>query len=131
VCGSDVKHGKPHPSVFKLARKRLKARMRRSIVCVGDTPYDTAPALTAGIAAVGVLTGHFAAGDLLARGSLATFRGPVHSWRASSPARKAVPHWRKHSSNADPGSVQYAGEGADVPIAYLNEHEYAEPPSAR
>jgi len=76
VCGSDVKHGKPHPDVFELARKRLKVRMRRSIVCVGDTPYDAAAARAAGLATVGVLTGHFAASDLLASGSLATFPDP-------------------------------------------------------
>jgi phosphoglycolate phosphatase-like HAD superfamily hydrolase len=65
-----------HPDVFELARRRSKVRMRGSIVRVGDTPYDAAAARTAGMAAVGVLTGHFAASDLLASGSLATFPDP-------------------------------------------------------
>src|ERR1700736_2400209 len=58
ACGSDVKHGKPHPDVFELARKRLKLRTRGLIVCVGDTPYDAAAARAAGMAAAGALTRH-------------------------------------------------------------------------
>lgn len=75
-CGNDVKHGKPHPDIFELARKRLKLRARTAIVCVGDTPYDAAAAQAAGMPAVGVLTGHFAAHDLLASGCIAAFRDP-------------------------------------------------------
>jgi phosphoglycolate phosphatase-like HAD superfamily hydrolase len=77
ACGNDVKHGKPHPDIFELARKRLKVRARGSIVCVGDTPYDAAAARAAGMPAVGVLTGHFARQDLRASGCLATFRDPA------------------------------------------------------
>src|SRR3954467_1563924 len=36
-CGNDVKHGKPHPDIFELARRRLKLRARGAILCVGDT----------------------------------------------------------------------------------------------
>jgi HAD superfamily hydrolase (TIGR01509 family) len=75
-CGSDIKHGKPHPDIFKLARKRLKVRPRETVVCIGDTPYDAEAARVAGMPAVGVLTGHFAARDLLASGCLAAFREP-------------------------------------------------------
>jgi HAD superfamily hydrolase (TIGR01549 family) len=76
ACGNDVKHGKPHPGIFELARKRLKVRRPASIVCVGDTPYDAAGARAAGMPAVGVLTGHFARQDLLASGCLTAFRDP-------------------------------------------------------
>jgi HAD superfamily hydrolase (TIGR01549 family) len=76
ACGSDVKHGKPHPDIFDLARKRLKAQARDAIVCVGDTPYDAAAARAAGMQAVGVLTGHFATADLLASGCVTTLRDP-------------------------------------------------------
>jgi phosphoglycolate phosphatase-like HAD superfamily hydrolase len=75
-CGNDVKHGKPHPDIFELARKRLKVRARGSIACVGDTPYDAAAARAAGMPPIGVLTGHFAARDMLASGCLTTFSDP-------------------------------------------------------
>jgi HAD superfamily hydrolase (TIGR01509 family) len=76
ACGNDVKRGKPHPDLFELARKRLKLRMRSSIVCIGDTPYDALAARSAGMTVVGVLTGHFASADLLASGCLTTFLNP-------------------------------------------------------
>jgi phosphoglycolate phosphatase-like HAD superfamily hydrolase len=76
ACGDDVKHGKPHPDIFELARRRLKMRAREAIVCVGDTPCDATAARAVGMRAIGVLTGHFAAGDLLASGCLAAFRDP-------------------------------------------------------
>jgi phosphoglycolate phosphatase-like HAD superfamily hydrolase len=75
-CGDDVKHGKPCPDIFELARKRLKVRAGDAIVCVGDTPYDAAAARAAGMPAVGVLTGHFAARELLAGGCVTTLRDP-------------------------------------------------------
>jgi haloacid dehalogenase-like hydrolase len=70
ACGSDVKHGKPHPDVFELARKRLKLRTRGSIVCVGDTPYDAAAARSR-------------------HGGGRRFDRPL---RGARPARKRLPH---------------------------------------
>jgi HAD superfamily hydrolase (TIGR01509 family) len=90
-CGNDVKHGKPHPDIFALARKRLKLRPGDAIVCVGDTPYDAAAARAAGMPAVGVLTGHFAAHDLLASGCVAAFRDPRALLQSLKACRESHP----------------------------------------
>jgi phosphoglycolate phosphatase-like HAD superfamily hydrolase len=44
---------------------------------VGDTPSDAQAARKAGIAAIGLLTGHFAERDLREAGCAAVFRDPA------------------------------------------------------
>jgi HAD superfamily hydrolase (TIGR01509 family) len=67
VCGADVKRGKPHPDLFKLARRRLQLGPE-AIIAVGDTPYDALAAGAAGMSCLGVLSGGFAAHELLDAG---------------------------------------------------------------
>jgi beta-phosphoglucomutase-like phosphatase (HAD superfamily) len=67
VCGADVKRGKPHPDLFKLARRRLELGPE-AIIAVGDTPYDALAAGAAGMSCLGVLSGGFAAHELLDAG---------------------------------------------------------------
>ena len=71
-CGDDVKREKPAPDVVTLAAKKL--RMPPSdIVMVGDTPYDAEAARSAGVAAIGLQSGHFSRMDLLDAGCAAVF----------------------------------------------------------
>jgi phosphoglycolate phosphatase-like HAD superfamily hydrolase len=75
-CGDDVKHGKPAPDVVEVALRRVRAGRKVSVM-VGDTPYDAQAALKSGVAPVGLLTGHFAARELLDAGCRAAFRDPM------------------------------------------------------
>jgi phosphoglycolate phosphatase-like HAD superfamily hydrolase len=75
-CGDDVKHGKPAPDVVEVALRRVQAGRKFSVL-VGDTPYDAQAALNAGIAPVGVLTGHFSGRELLKAGCPAVLRDAV------------------------------------------------------
>ena len=83
-CGDDIKQGKPAPDVVDIALRRVRAG-RKPCVMVGDTPYDAQAALKAGVIPVGVLTGHFAAGELHEAGCRAVLRDPVA-------LREALPH---------------------------------------
>ena len=75
-CGDDVKRGKPHPDVVEVALRRVRAG-RKLAVLIGDTPYDAEAALKAGVAPVGVLTGHFSARELREVGCRAVMRDPL------------------------------------------------------
>jgi HAD superfamily hydrolase (TIGR01509 family) len=68
VCGGDVKRGKPHPDLFKLALRRLELSPE-ACIAVGDTPYDVMAAHSVGLTCFGVLTGGFTARDLLESGA--------------------------------------------------------------
>ena len=74
-CGDDVKHGKPAPDVVQIALRRVRAGRKFSVL-IGDTPYDAQAARNAGIAPVGVLTGHFSSRELLEAGCRAVLRDP-------------------------------------------------------
>jgi phosphoglycolate phosphatase-like HAD superfamily hydrolase len=74
-CGDDVKHGKPAPDVVQIALRRVRAGRKFSVL-IGDTPYDAQAARNAGIAPVGVLTGHFSGRELLEAGCRAVLRDP-------------------------------------------------------
>ncbi len=75
-CGDDVKHGKPAPDVVEVALRRVRAGRKFSVL-VGDTPHDAQAALNAGVAPVGVLTGHFSGRELLEAGCRAVLRDAV------------------------------------------------------
>jgi phosphoglycolate phosphatase-like HAD superfamily hydrolase len=75
-CGQDVKHGKPAPDVVEVALRRVRAG-RKFAVMVGDTPFDAQAALSAGVAPLGVLTGHFSARALHEAGCRTVLRDPV------------------------------------------------------
>lgn len=72
----DAAQSKPHPDIFVAALERLKLAARDAIV-VGDTPYDAEAARKAGMAAIGVLCGGFAEGELRAAGCVEVFHGPA------------------------------------------------------
>ena len=74
-CGDDVKHGNPAPDVVEVALRRVRAGRKFSVL-VGDTPYDAQAARNAGIAPIGVLTGHFSSRELLEAGCRAVLRDP-------------------------------------------------------
>jgi HAD superfamily hydrolase (TIGR01509 family) len=88
VCGDDVKHGKPHPDLFRLALRRLGASGDRAIA-IGDTPYDARAAAAVGIAPIGVESGSFSRDDLAAAGGALVFRDVedllknIESWTAA------------------------------------------------
>jgi HAD superfamily hydrolase (TIGR01549 family) len=63
ACGEDVAQEKPHPDLINLALDRAKCRPGASVM-IGDTPYDALAARTAGVAAIGLLTGGFTALEL-------------------------------------------------------------------
>jgi len=75
ACGDDVKHGKPHPDLIRLALRRAGAPAEA--LMVGDTPYDAEAAEAAGVAAVGVLTGEFSRRALTDAGCVAVYEGPA------------------------------------------------------
>jgi phosphoglycolate phosphatase-like HAD superfamily hydrolase len=76
ACGDDVRRGKPAEGVLDVALRRVR-RGRKAAVMVGDTPFDAMAARKAGIASIGLLTGHFAAHDLEQAGCDAVFRDPA------------------------------------------------------
>lgn len=59
VVGTDVRRGKPDPECYALAARRLGLPAARC-AAFEDSPYGVASAKTAGMAAVGVTTCHFA-----------------------------------------------------------------------
>jgi phosphoglycolate phosphatase-like HAD superfamily hydrolase len=67
ACGDDVECGKPAPDLVRVALERIDAIGKRGVM-VGDTAFDAEAARDAGIAAVGVLTGHIAEEALRAAG---------------------------------------------------------------
>jgi phosphoglycolate phosphatase-like HAD superfamily hydrolase len=68
ACGTDVKRGKPHPDLLRLALTCLDAESATTAM-VGDTPYDMMPARKLGLTAVGVLTGGFTEARLRGAGA--------------------------------------------------------------
>lgn len=70
----DAGHSKPAPDIFAAALAK-SGRAPDEVLVVGDTPYDIIAARRCGITAVGVLSGGFAAADLLAEGATAVLPG--------------------------------------------------------
>jgi HAD superfamily hydrolase (TIGR01509 family) len=71
-CGDDVKREKPAPDVVALAARKLRLPPAQ-IAMVGDTPYDAEAARAAGLAPVGLQSGHFSRSDLQDAGCAAVF----------------------------------------------------------
>jgi phosphoglycolate phosphatase-like HAD superfamily hydrolase len=84
ACGDDVRHGKPAPGVVEIALRRVRASRKPSVL-IGDTPFDALAARDAGIAAVGVLTGHFSERALREAGCAAVLRDVKALHAALSP----------------------------------------------
>ena len=71
-CGDDVRREKPAPDVVNLAARKLKVPPGQ-IAMIGDTPYDAEAARAAGLASIGVQSGHFSRSDLVDAGCGAVF----------------------------------------------------------
>jgi len=71
-CGDDVRREKPSPDVVNLVMRKLRVPPGQ-IAMVGDTPYDAEAARAAGLAAVGLQSGHFSRSDLVDAGCAAVF----------------------------------------------------------
>ena len=67
ASGEEVPEGKPDPRLVQHALDKLELPAA-SCVMIGDTPYDARAATAAGVPCIGVLTGGFARGELLAAG---------------------------------------------------------------
>ncbi|WP_419953146.1 HAD family hydrolase [Methylobacterium sp.] len=76
TSSDDVERSKPHPDIFESALKKLAPLEPRSILVVGDTPYDAEAAAKAGLSTIGVLCGGFPAADLSKAGCIAIYRDP-------------------------------------------------------
>lgn len=73
TTSADVEHTKPAPDIVEVARARLGDG--RPAVMVGDTTWDCVAAGRAGVPAIGVLTGGFAAAELRDAGAVAVYEG--------------------------------------------------------
>jgi HAD superfamily hydrolase (TIGR01509 family) len=71
-CGEDVKREKPAPDIVALAARKLHVPPAQ-IAMVGDTPYDAAAALGAGLTPIGLQSGHYSRFDLQDAGCTAIF----------------------------------------------------------
>jgi HAD superfamily hydrolase (TIGR01509 family) len=76
TSSDDVERSKPHPDIFESALKKLAPLEPRSILVVGDTPYDAEAAAKASLSTIGVLCGGFPAADLSKAGCIAIYRDP-------------------------------------------------------
>ncbi|MCJ2132285.1 HAD family hydrolase [Methylobacterium sp. E-045] len=76
TTSDDAERSKPHPDIFEAALEKLAPLEARSIVVVGDTPYDAEAAAKAGLSTIGVLCGGVPAADLLGAGCIALYRDP-------------------------------------------------------
>jgi HAD superfamily hydrolase (TIGR01549 family) len=73
ACGDDVECGKPSPDIIRIALDRIDAKGRPSVM-IGDTVFDAKAAGQAGIASVGLMTGHIDEESLRLAGCEAVFR---------------------------------------------------------
>jgi HAD superfamily hydrolase (TIGR01509 family) len=71
ACGDDVKRGKPHPDLFRLALRKLRIADLSGVLAIGDTPYDARAATALGLGSIGVLTGGFSRAALQEAGCIA------------------------------------------------------------
>lgn len=71
-CGEEVRHEKPSSDIVACAVRKLRVPPSE-IAMVGDTPYDTGAAHTAGLTPIGLQSGHFSRSDLLDAGCVSIF----------------------------------------------------------
>ncbi|WP_336487546.1 HAD family hydrolase [Methylobacterium nigriterrae] len=76
TSADDADRSKPHPDIFEAALAKLRPKHARTILAVGDTPYDAEAAAKAGLPTIGVLCGGFPEADLSAAGCIAIYRDP-------------------------------------------------------
>lgn len=77
ICSDKIEHSKPHPGIFEALLEKLDGPAPRSVVAIGDTPYDAVASRTAGLCSVGVLCGGTPRDLLLSAGCHAVFQDPA------------------------------------------------------
>jgi HAD superfamily hydrolase (TIGR01509 family) len=77
TSADDVERSKPHPDIFLAALDKLGNPDHKTVVAIGDTPYDAEAAGKAGLKTIGVLCGGFPAEDLQKAGCVALYRDPA------------------------------------------------------
>ena len=77
TTSGDAERSRPHPDIFLAALEKLGNPDKRTVVVVGDTPYDAEAATEAGLRVVGVLCGGFPEANLRQAGCAAVFRDPA------------------------------------------------------
>ena len=77
TSADDADRTKPYPDVLDAALRKLGASNPARCRLVGDTPYDAAAAVRAGVIPVGVLCGGFAPELLRRAGCVALYRDPA------------------------------------------------------
>jgi HAD superfamily hydrolase (TIGR01509 family) len=106
-CGDDVRREKPAPDIVALAARKLRVPPAQ-IAMVGDTPYDAQAARAAGLAPVGLQSGHFSRSDLQDAGCAAVFfdllalAQKLEEWAPAPAATEAEPQpsLRSHTAAA-------------------------------
>ena len=73
ITAEDIQNSKPHPEIFLKAAEQLGVEPRESVV-VGDSFHDIEAAKSAGMVAIGVLTGGYSAEGLMAAGADKIYR---------------------------------------------------------
>lgn len=74
---ADRHPSKPHPAMLQAALAEALVEPARAVM-IGDTQYDMAMAVSAGVRAIGVDWGYHDAAELHAAGAAAVARDPVH-----------------------------------------------------
>jgi HAD superfamily hydrolase (TIGR01549 family) len=77
TSADDADHSKPAPDVFAASLDKLGDPDPRTVLAVGDTPYDSEGAGKIGIATIGVLCGGFSEAELHKAGMIAIYRDPA------------------------------------------------------
>jgi membrane protein len=68
----DVRHSKPCPDIFEVARQKIRVAADEALV-IGDTPYDIEAARRSGVGTIAVLSGGFAEEELRRCGARAIY----------------------------------------------------------
>lgn len=76
TSADDAERSMPHPDIFHAALRRLGNPDPRTVVAVGDTPYDVIAAGKAGLPTLGVLCGGFGEVHLREAGCVALYADP-------------------------------------------------------
>jgi len=77
TSADDAEKSKPKPDIFEAALKLLGNPAPKTVLVVGDTPYDAEAATKAKLKIVGVLCGGFPEKDLRENGCLEIYENPA------------------------------------------------------
>jgi len=72
ASADDADKSKPHPDIFEATLRKLRLQAK-DCIALGDTPYDAEAAGHAGLRTIGVTTGGWAHGELMAAGCVEVY----------------------------------------------------------